>query len=172
MNKIKEFWHKNFFNKMIFIFIVAFLISIIGNAISDTKMVENGKNLKEEQPVKVVNKQLQTNQKIQTCDGVNIVSECELEGIVYKTYIYHSAKEEISHYETKTTYEKQVVGYCTLCNDGTRSPSCSTGRGTCSHHGGVAQWNAPVYGNVAKNEQIKVIDSPFVEEWYETIIKN
>ncbi|GHT83434.1 hypothetical protein FACS1894125_7060 [Actinomycetota bacterium] len=37
---------------------------------------------------------------------------------------------------------RDVVDYCTLCNDGTYSPSCATGRGACSHHGGVAQWNA------------------------------
>ena len=75
------------------------------------------------------------------------------------------------HFETKTTYTKEIVGYCTLCNDGTHSPSCSTGRGTCSHHGGVAQWNAPIYSKVPHYKQIKVIDSPAIEERYEKVVK-
>lgn len=38
---------------------------------------------------------------------------------------------------------KRIIGYETLCCDG--SISYSTGRGTCSHHGGVCEWNHPVY---------------------------
>lgn len=38
---------------------------------------------------------------------------------------------------------KRVVGYVTRCCDG--STSNATGRGACSHHGGVCNWNEPVY---------------------------
>ena len=40
---------------------------------------------------------------------------------------------------------KQVIGYCTLCRDGTFSPSCAVGRGACSWHGGVASYGVARY---------------------------
>ena len=40
---------------------------------------------------------------------------------------------------------KEVIGYCTLCNDGTFSPSCAVGRGACSWHDGVASYNVEKY---------------------------
>ena len=119
----------------------------------------------------VNNESKEAKKKVLTCDGVSITTDCELDGISYSLYKYYPAVEEVSHYETKTTYTKEITGYCTLCNDNTRSPSCSTGRGTCSHHGGVAEWNAPIYSNVAHSEQVKIIDSPYVEERYEKIVK-
>lgn len=39
--------------------------------------------------------------------------------------------------------KKKIVGYETLCCDGTTS--YSKGRGACSRHGGVCDWNHPVY---------------------------
>ncbi|MNY16925.1 hypothetical protein D3C86_1502180 [compost metagenome] len=39
--------------------------------------------------------------------------------------------------------KKRIAYYCTLCEDGTYSHA--TGQGACSHHGGVARWNYPVY---------------------------
>lgn len=45
---------------------------------------------------------------------------------------------------TKPT-RKKIAGHCTLCNDGTYSKTCATGRGACSRHGGVKQYNAPIY---------------------------
>lgn len=109
--------------------------------------------------------------KINICDGINVISNCVLDGVEYQLYRYYPAEEEKYHYETKITYETKIVGYCTLCRDGTRSSSCSTGRGTCSHHGGVAEWNAPIYKKVEHKEEVKVIDSPFIEERYEKILK-
>lgn len=38
---------------------------------------------------------------------------------------------------------KKVISYTTRCCDGTSSSS--KGRGTCSHHGGVCNWNEPIY---------------------------
>ncbi len=106
------------------------------------------------------------------CDGTNITVNCELDGIVYELYVYHPAVSEKSHYEEALNgYTQVVVGYCTMCNDGTRSPSCSTGSGTCSHHGGVKEFNAPIYESVPNYETKKVIDIPAADAWYETIVK-
>jgi hypothetical protein len=46
-------------------------------------------------------------------------------------------------YEKLNPLKKRVSYYVTLCCDGTYS--YSTGRGTCSWHGGVCQWNYPIY---------------------------
>ncbi len=45
---------------------------------------------------------------------------------------------------------RRVIGHVTRCNDG--STSQATGRGACSHHGGVANWNDPVYEESRKYE--------------------
>ena len=104
-----------------------------------------------------------------TCDGTSIKSNCTIDNVNYKTYIYHPAVPEKSHTEQVTTYEQKVTGYCTLCQDGTYSPSCATGRGACSHHGGVAQWNAPRTSNVPVSSTKNVVDAPARAEYYEKI---
>jgi len=43
---------------------------------------------------------------------------------------------------------KRIIGYETLCSDGTSSNA--TGRGACSWHGGVAEWNHPIYETYRK----------------------
>ena len=48
-------------------------------------------------------------------------------------------------YSPGTPDRKEVVGFCTACNDGTLSPSCATGSGACSWHNGVAAYNVPQY---------------------------
>lgn len=103
------------------------------------------------------------------CDGTTVTSSCTVNSISYKTYIYHPAVPEKSHTEPVTTYKKEITSYCTLCNDGTYSPSCATGRGACSYHGGVSQWNAPVYSNVPVYSTKIVIDAPAVAEYYEKV---
>ena len=105
------------------------------------------------------------------CDGIKITSNCKVDNTEYLTYKYYPAIPEKSHTETKVTYTEEIVGYCTKCNDGTYSPSCATGRGACSHHGGVAQWNAPVYRNVPHYEEVKIIDSEAIPEKWEKITK-
>lgn len=104
-----------------------------------------------------------------TCDGTVVMGSCTLDGVNYKTYIYHPAVEEKTHNEIITTYQEKVTGYCTLCNDGTYSPSCATGRGACSHHGGVAQWNAPMTSNVPVNSTKNVVDAVAQEAYYEKV---
>lgn len=103
------------------------------------------------------------------CDGTTVTAHCTVDGVHYTTYIYHPAVAEKSHTETVTTYREEITGYCTLCNDGTYSPSCATGRGACSHHGGVAQWNAPRYSKVPEYSSKTVIDVPAQEAYYERV---
>ncbi len=102
-----------------------------------------------------------------TCDGKNVKASCMLDGVKYATYVYQPAVPEKSHDETVTTYKQEVSGYCTLCSDGTYSPTCAAGRGACSHHGGVAQWNAPRYSNVPQYTTKKVVDAPAQEAYYQ-----
>jgi len=106
-----------------------------------------------------------------TCDGTVITTDCRIDGVDYITYIHHPAIEEVSHTETTTTYRQEVASYCTLCNDGTYSPSCATGRGACSHHGGVAQWNAPRYRSVPEYSTKIIVDTPAQEAYYEKVPK-
>ncbi|MDB5176605.1 MAG: hypothetical protein JWN75_273 [Candidatus Saccharibacteria bacterium] len=107
---------------------------------------------------------------ILTCDGKIVTTDCTLEGTSYKIYIYHPAIAEKSHIETVTSYKQVVTGYCTLCDDGTYSPSCATGRGACSHHGGVAQWNAPISSNVPVQSNKTIIDAAAQEAFYEKVL--
>ena len=106
-----------------------------------------------------------------TCDGTIVTSSCVLDEVNYKTYIYHAAVPEKTHTKTVITYDKQITGYCTLCSDGTYSPSCATGRGACSHHGGVAQWNSPVYRNVPIYNTETVIDAPAQSAYYDKVLE-
>lgn len=106
-----------------------------------------------------------------TCDGTTVTRDCVAEGITYSTYIYHPAVSEKTHTETVTTYRQKVTGYCTLCNDGTYSPSCATGRGACSHHGGVAQWNAPRYSSIPEYTTKTVVDAPARKAYYEKVAR-
>jgi len=111
-----------------------------------------------------------TTEKVEpTCDGTSVTTTCMFDGVSYKTYIYHPAVVEKTHTETVTTYQKEVTSYCTLCNDGTYSPSCSTGSGTCSHHSGVAQWNAPIYSNVPVYSPKTIVDVPAQQAYYEKV---
>ncbi len=66
--------------------------------------------------------------------------------------IYQSA--QLNNVEAKKIYErinpfiKEIIGYVTRCCDGTTSSA--TGRGACSHHGGVCNWNDPIYSKRRK----------------------
>lgn len=106
------------------------------------------------------------------CNGTTVTSGCQVDGIEYTTYIYHPAVAEKSHNETVVVGQEQIItGYCTLCVDGSYSPTCATGRGACSHHGGVAQKNAPVYSTQQQTQTTTVIDTPAQDEYYEKIAK-
>jgi hypothetical protein len=105
------------------------------------------------------------------CDGISVTTDCAADGVNYSTYVYHQAVPEKSHTETVTTYEKKVSGYCTLCNDGTYSPSCATGRGACSYHGGVDEWNAPEYTNTPVNSTRTVVDAAAQAAYYDKVVE-
>lgn len=45
---------------------------------------------------------------------------------------------------------RRIIGYQTRCCDG--SISYARGRGACSHHGGVCNWNDPIYQEYRKYE--------------------
>jgi len=106
-----------------------------------------------------------------SCDGTVVTTNCTLDGSNYSKYILHEAIPEKSHTETVTTYRQQIRDYCTLCSDGTYSPSCATGRGACSHHGGVAEWNAPRYTQVPEYTSKVIVDAPAIEAYYEKILE-
>lgn len=103
------------------------------------------------------------------CDGTAVTANCTVDGVTYTTYIYHPAVPEKSHVQTNTTYQKKLTGYCTLCNDGTYSPSCATGRGACSWHSGVQEWNAPMYSTSPVTTAETVIDAPAQDAYYDKV---
>ena len=169
-------------NKKTIWIILGVILAIIIIGSSNNQTLQNDNNIQntnnEEANTPVFNQdednennEAQNEEEIPTCDGTSITSDCEIDGIIYSTYKYYPAEEEKYHYETITTYERKITGYCTLCNDGTYSPTCATGRGACSHHGGVKEWNAPVYSEVPKKEQKKVIDSPASPERWGKVVK-
>lgn len=60
-------------------------------------------------------------------------------------------------YVDKPVQKKRVAYYTILCRDGSTSSSSSR-RGTCSHHGGVSDWEHPVYETYTENQKKKVIE--------------
>ena len=145
---------------MIIISAGVLLVTVIGGSSpgSDQKNISSPKT----------DSSTQTNAK-PICNGKTVTTDCTVDGVNYTTYVYHDAVAEKSHVETVTTYQKKVVGYCTLCNDGTYSPSCATGRGACSYHGGVQEWNAPEYARVPVYSTNTVVDAPAQEAYYDKL---
>lgn len=136
------------------------------------------------------------------CDGTTITEKCQdEEGNRYSKYIHHGAEPEVTRqvdhpaepakthvvhhpaeYGTRSvvTCIKTSISYkngtCALsqCRDG--SYSGSSGRGTCSYHGGVARSGGPWYEYVEEQYLISqawdetIIDTPAKDAWTETII--
>lgn len=136
------------------------------------------------------------------CDGTTITEQCQdEEGIRYSKFLFHEAeaektKEVIHPAEPEKTHVvhhpaeygtrqvkvciKTTIGYkngtcaLSLCRDGEYSGS--TGRGTCSYHGGVARKGGPWYEYITETYLIRaawdetVVDVPAKEAWTETII--
>ncbi len=157
--------------------IIASLL-LLGSISSYEKKTENvNSEMKEPEAIEVtetIKEELfeETNKiTIATCDGITIIEDCEVDGKEYILYKFHNAVEEVSHIETKTTTTQEIIGYCTLCKDGTFSPSCAVGRGACSHHGGVKAYDSPRYKEVTNTEEVKIIDSPAIDEYWEIIEK-
>ena len=60
-------------------------------------------------------------------------------------------------YVDKPVQKKRIAYYTILCGDGSYSHSSSR-RGTCSRHGGVADWQHPVYENYTENQKKKLVE--------------
>jgi len=108
-----------------------------------------------------------------SCDGINVYKNCYVGNIGYSTYIYHP--EEGYTQKKQIGTEKVFTGeYCTLCRDGTYSPSCATGRGACSWHGGVKEKNAKVYIDKPIYESVYIINKYSYYEtkliWWENLL--
>lgn len=112
----------------------------------------------------------QSSLEYKSCGG-EFEGEC-LDKANKKYYVQTKTKDAIP---AKT--EKVIVEYRTLCNDGEYSPSNAKGRGACSHHGGVANWNAPVYDTnyipevkaEYKKDEIKFEDTEVYKTKYNSI---
>lgn len=65
-----------------------------------------------------------------------------------KTAVELGDKEAGILYEKLNPIKRRVAYYVTRCCDG--STSNAKGRGACSHHGGVCDWNDPVYEEYRK----------------------
>lgn len=79
-----------------------------------------------------------------SCDSLD-------DGFCQKTpeeYAYKTLATPAVAYKAGTPDRKEVIGYCTLCNDGTLSPSCAVGRGACSYHSGVQAYNVAEYRTI------------------------
>jgi len=63
-------------------------------------------------------------------------------------YTYKTVITPAIAYKPGTPDRQEAIGVCTLCNDGTFSPSCAVGRGACSYHSGVNSYNVPVYRTI------------------------
>lgn len=67
----------------------------------------------------------------------------------HEDYAYKSLITPAVVYKPGTPDSREITGYCTLCNDGTFSPSCAVGRGACSYHLGVQDYNVVEYKTIA-----------------------
>ena len=143
------------------------LVGVLGSSDAD---ITHSENLKGSQVTTEMETPVEVERVTPTCDGTTVSTNCVLDDVKYTKYIYHPAVAEVSHVERTTVYNEKIIGYCTLCNDGTYSPSCATGRGACSHHGGVNQWNAPKYQKVPEYFENVVVDTPAQLEYFEKVI--
>lgn len=109
-----------------------------------------------------------TDLTLPTCDGTSVTKNCKYEGVKYKIYQYYPEVEEKSHFETTYTYENYEDS-CTLCVDGTWSPTCATGRGACSWHGGVQEYDATRITTKKIEHKNKVIDESYQKAYVHKI---
>lgn len=86
-----------------------------------------------------------------TCDSLN-------EGLCQRSLGEYADKFLITpavDFKPGTPDTKVIIGYCTVCNDGTFSPSCAVGRGACSWHGGVAAYNVARYRTIPGTPEVQ-----------------
>ena len=128
---------------------------------------EEKEEKKEKEKEKENKKEDKKEEQLPTCDGISITSNCIVDGITYSKYIYHPAKEAVTHVENvQTGTETRTSSPYILCNDGFHWGSMKH-RGACSGHNGVADFeHVDTYEIPVYQEQI-VEDSPAQDEYYE-----
>lgn len=128
---------------------------------------EEKEEKKEKEKEKENKKEDKKEEQLPTCDGISIISNCIVDGITYSKYIYHPAKEAVTHVENvQTGTETRTSSPYILCNDGFHWGSMKH-RGACSGHNGVADFeHVDTYEIPVYQEQI-VEDSPAQDEYYE-----
>ena len=73
--------------------------------------------------------------------------------LALKYYKLDGTQEGVKLYNKLNPIKRRVILYQTMCCDGTASPSNAKGRGACSHHGGVCDWNKPIYQEYREIEE-------------------
>lgn len=109
--------------------------------ISDAEIADRVEKINAPAEAKIIDDISKTTQ---SCDTVES-GFCEQSPNIYT---YKDIITPAVTYQAGTPDTKKVVGYCTLCNDGTFSPSCAVGRGACSYHSGVNAYNVPEYSTI------------------------
>ena len=136
------------------------------------------------------------------CDGILVTEQCsDKEGNRYVKYIQHAAEpevtKEVTHPATPAKthtvthpaeYGTRQVAVCIKTSIGYKSGTCalsrcrdgeysgSSGRGTCSYHGGVWYGGGPWYEYVEERYLIReawaetVVDEPAKDSWTETVV--
>lgn len=115
--------------------------------ISDTEISNRIEKINAPVEVKMIDSISKTTQ---SCDAVE-------SGFCQQTPNTYTDKNIITPavaYQVGTPDTKKVVGYCTLCNDGTFSPSCAVGRGACSYHSGVNAYNVAEYSTIPGTPEV------------------
>ena len=140
---------------------------------------------------------------LRPCDGTSVTESCTADdGLRYTKYLHHEAEEAVTEdivhpaepakthiihheavYGTRTinlgcvkTSISYKSGTCALsrCRDGEYSGS--TGRGTCSYHGGVWYYGGPWYNYREERYVVTpawdetVVDVPAKSAWVETVV--
>ncbi|GAB4022732.1 hypothetical protein GCM10028808_71110 [Spirosoma migulaei] len=76
----------------------------------------------------------------QKTDALADLYKASKDGYAPATKLYNQLNPEL----------RRILYYQTVCCDGSYSPSNAKGRGACSHHGGVCNWDKPIYETYRK----------------------
>lgn len=156
----------SWFKRINFTTVLAILL-VLGLVDGNNKRKEESSSQASQNNETKNDKKEEEEKQLPTCDGASITSDCVVDGITYSKYIYHPAKEAVTHIEkvqtgTETTTSDPYI----LCKDGFHWGS-KTRKGACSGHNGVADpEHVDVIEKPVYEEQI-VEDSPAQDEYYE-----
>lgn len=158
---------RSWFKRINFHIVLAVLLVLGLVSGNNERKEENPSQATRNNVVKNDKKEDKKEEQLPTCDGISITSNCLVDGITYSKYIYHPAKEAVTHVENvQTGTETRTSSPYILCNDGFHWGSM-THRGACSGHNGVADFeHVDTYEIPVYQEQI-VEDSPAQDEYYE-----